>query len=533
MPIEVGMYQITAILRSIVLGSALMALPMKTQADIMVMPGNVIEGHAKLEDDCEKCHKKFDKAAQSALCADCHKEIHKDLDEKRGYHGRLDPSKQCRECHTDHKGRDAKIAEFDRGKFDHDQTDYPLKGAHLNPKVKCTGCHKAGKKYRDAPTSCDACHKKDDKHKGKLGSKCESCHIDKSWKDIQFDHDKTRFPLLGKHRDVKCEKCHNNDKFKETPTSCNSCHKKNDKHKGKLGPKCESCHIEKSWKEIRFDHDKTKFPLLGKHRDVKCEKCHSNDKFKKTPTLCNACHRKEGIKAHKGKFGTKCESCHTVRNWKEIIFDHDKETKYPLLGKHRQTKCVSCHTGDLYKQKLPAKCDACHKKDDKHKGQEGDKCESCHSEIAWTKTTFDHSLMSTFPLLGRHLLVACKKCHATPMFKGVKTDCRSCHTKDDVHKRKLGTECETCHNARDWKAWDFDHDKTSFKLDGPHKEIAGKCYVCHSAPMEKKVVAPTACDSCHDKDDVHNGSFGEHCERCHIGNDWKEIRVGVLNTRDE
>jgi hypothetical protein len=45
--------------------------------------------------------------------------------------------------------------------------------------------------------------------------------------------------------------------------------------------------------------------------------------------------------------------------------------------------------------------------------------------------------------------------------------------------------------------------------------------------MSKKVVAPTACGSCHDRDDVHNGNFGDRCDRCHDGNDWKQIKMGV------
>jgi hypothetical protein len=140
--------------------------------------------------------------------------------------------------------------------------------------------------------------------------------------------------------------------------------------------------------------------------------------------------------------------------------------------------------------------------------------------------------MSDYPLLGRHILVECKKCHASaPKFKGAKTDCWSCHEKKDEHKRKLGTQCKTCHNTRDWRAWDFDHDKTDFKLDGPHKKGARKCYACHKEPMGDKVVASTKCGSCHDRDDVHNGNYGDRCERCHEGNDWKTIKVGVVTTR--
>lgn len=637
----------------------------------VVSPGDVIKGHMKDEENCDKCHKKFDKAAQSGLCKDCHKDVGKDVSEKRGFHGRIQEQKECKECHTEHKGRNAKIVILDTAKFDHAQTDFQLKGGHLNEKVKCKSCHVEGKKYSEAPSTCNACHKKDDKHKGGLGTDCAKCHVEKDWKTTNFDHNKTEFKLLGKHIDTKCDKCHINGKYKDTPKTCVSCHKKDDDkaHKGKLGTDCAKCHSEKDWKTTKFDHDKTKFPLLGKHDEVKCDKCHIDKKYKDTPKLCSSCHKKDDDKAHKGKFGQKCETCHTERDWKEILFDHDKktkfpllgkhraplkcvschkgdlykdklqmtcvschkkdddkvhkgnfglkcetchterdwkeilfdhskQTKYPLLGKHKSAKCVSCHKGDLYKDKLqmtcvschkkeddkahkgnfgpkceschverdwkevqfdhdkktkfpllgkhrpPVKCVACHKgdlykdklqttciacheKDDKHKGQEGNKCESCHNELDWKKTTFKHNTMSKFPLLGNHALVECKKCHATVTFKDAKSDCWSCHAKDDekVHKRRLGTECQECHNVRSWKSWDFDHDKTDFKLTGPHK--IADCYKCHQRPMEGKVKASKTCGSCHDRDDVHNGDFGPQCDRCHTGDKWRDVRVGV------
>ena len=40
-----------------------------------------------------------------------------------------------------------------------------------------------------------------------------------------------------------------------------------------------------------------------------------------------------------------------------------------------------------------------------------------------------------------------------------------------------------------------------------------------------------ATPGCHDKDDVHNGNFGDRCERCHEGSDWKQIKIGVVTTR--
>ena len=45
----------------------------------VLMPGKVITGHAKVEDQCVKCHIRFDKAAQDRLCLDCHKDVARDL----------------------------------------------------------------------------------------------------------------------------------------------------------------------------------------------------------------------------------------------------------------------------------------------------------------------------------------------------------------------------------------------------------------------------------------------------------------------
>jgi len=497
----------------------------------LLLPGKVIQGHAKFEGECTSCHKRFDKAAQSGLCRDCHKEIAKDISEKRGYHGLMKGERACKECHTEHKGRNARITKLDPRKFDHSETGFELKGAHGDPKIACKDCHDPRKKYREAPTKCFACHEKDDKHKGKFGNDCAACHVEKSWKDVRFDHNKSDFPLRGKHANVKCKSCHKDDKFKETPKQCSACHKKEDEkaHKGRFGTKCETCHTERGWKEILFDHDKkTKFPLTGKHHDVKCTDCHKGDLYKdKLQTDCHSCHKKDD--KHKGHFGVKCESCHNTRSWKQVSFDHSK-TKFPLLGKHHELKCTACHKGEMvkdklaFKEKLKTDCYSCHRKDDKHKGQEGKKCESCHREDSWKKAFFDHRL-SRFPLTGRHLVVECKKCHATVTFKDAKSDCWSCHEKQDVHKRTLGTECKSCHNTRNWKNWDFDHNrKTKFKLEGKHKDL--KCIDCHKTPVTGKIVLPTTCIRCHDKDDKHDGAYGQQCERCHTGENWKSIKEG-------
>lgn len=557
----------------------------------VLMPGKVIQGHVKAEGQCNKCHVRFNRAGQDALCGTCHKDVARDVAQKQGYHGRIAEEKLCRECHTEHKGRDAQVVVLDEKQFDHRQTDYLLKGKHTE--TGCRQCHRSGSKYSSAQTNCVACHKKDDEHKGKLGVKCADCHTETNWKEAKFDHDQTRFKLEDKHVKVECKDCHKDNAYKNTPmacvschrkddkhktrygekcqschnakawsqvlfdhdtatkyvlrgkhrqtrcdschggnlyrdklqTSCVACHKKDDKHKNSLGEKCNDCHVERDWNEARFDHGRSRFPLLGKHDDIECKACHKSPVFRDTPMTCIACHKKDD--KHKGSLGEKCGDCHDTRDWKENRFDHGK-TQFGLLGKHREVKCDDCHKDRKYKD-TPVACLACHKKDDVHKGSLGEKCEQCHSAQDWKRTTFNHG-RTRFPLLGRHLMVECRKCHVTAQYKEAKTECLACHEKDDVHKRRLGVQCENCHNARSWSLWDYNHNtRTRFKLEGGHRGL--DCYSCHRMPVSGKAILPMTCSSCHSKDDVHEGAFGRQCDKCHGIDSFKQIKLRMGQAR--
>ena len=569
----------------------------------VMAPGPLIEGHAKFEGECASCHVKFDRKAQSGLCADCHKAVASDLQTSSGYHGRL-KDQTCRSCHTDHKGRAARIVVLDEKRFDHSKTDYPLKGKHDG--AACKGCHVAGKKHRDAPTECVACHRKEDPHKGRLGDKCADCHNERKWTDTRFDHADTKFALEGTHQDAKCTDCHRTQEYRDTPTQCIRCHRKADEgkgHKGQFGERCESCHAATGWSKTKFNHDvDTKYALQGLHRKVECGSCHTGHLYRvKLKQTCISCHADDD--KHKKTLGDDCASCHTERGWtKQGKFDHALSS-FPLFGKHAKVECADCHRNALFKdapqdcfgcheaddkhrrtlgtqcadchresdwkstsglfrhertrfalrhghatpplqcsachaswtqyRDTSMRCVSCHQKDDKHQRQLGTQCGDCHDEVRWKQARFDHG-KSRFPLLGRHQDVACSKCHDSPRFKDAKTDCVSCHVKDDKHKQALGAQCQTCHNARAWSIWSFDHRKeTRFALDGAHQSRA--CHQCHRLPAPVgKAVYPvqTTCVSCHRQDDLHFGQFGMNCERCHATDRWKNVKVRLERAAD-
>jgi hypothetical protein len=493
---------------AVMTGSAARAAGVET----LLMPGKVTKAHARIESECSKCHDRTDRAAQSRLCLDCHKEIAADLTGRRGFHGRMANAGagQCRACHSEHAGRDSDIVQLNTAQFDHRQTDFALEGAHRA--LACASCHKGGEAWSKAVATCGGCHKGDDLHQGQMGQNCGDCHDASSWSGARFDHGKTKFVLTGAHQPLACNACHVGGHYKDAPKSCVGCHATDDAHRGSRGDNCGNCHTTSDWKTAKFDHQKqTGFALLGAHDKLDCATCHRTGNFKdKLPKDCYGCHRADD--SHAGRLGGKCEDCHGNEHWKPTEYDHAVKARFELVGAHARLGCHACHTAETARQKLQTSCGACHRALDPHGGRLKGECDSCHGQESWRSgIVFDHAL-TPFPLLGLHVVVACSQCHRTLDFSRAESTCKGCHARDDIHKGSLGAKCAECHSPNGWNLWEFDHARTGFALAGAHRKA--QCGECHRRPPEREKLS-SDCITCHQRDDVHAGQFGRNCQRCH------------------
>jgi hypothetical protein len=245
---------------------------------------------------CKSCHVNNVFKGTPQNCYGCHA----NKDKHNGQFGT-----DCGSCHV--------TSGWKNVTFDHNKTVFPLTGSHLN--ATCLGCHSTGV-YKGTPTTCYACHASQDAHGGQFGTDCGACHTPTKWQDATFNHSNTAFPLAGKHTNLTCGSCHQNGVYRGTPTNCYACHANKDKHNGQFGTDCGSCHNPSGWGNATFDHNNTVFPLVGKHSNLSCTKCHGNGVYQGTPTDCYACHANKD--EHNGENGTDCGACHTPTDWEKV-----------------------------------------------------------------------------------------------------------------------------------------------------------------------------------------------------------------------
>jgi len=309
---------------------------------------------------CMTCHAGQQFTFNEQTCVACHRAS----DVHNGGNG-----DDCASCHT--------TSAWDQPDFDHDDTDFPLRGGHRE--LICSACHQGDAPRDETPQTCSSCHSNDDVHQGQNGDQCADCHNETSWAKTDFQHNRdTDFQLLGKHTQLTCNQCHTGQLQDEIPRDCEGCHRADDVHNNPDMKLCGTCHTPNGWQTISdFDHDLSQFPLLGMHRLVPCQSCHVGNQFKLSVSQCESCHANEDV--HQGALGNQCESCHTPNSWALWEFDHDSATHFELTGKHQGLQCAACHRPGSQADKTSTTCGNCHQQQDIHNGEFGPHCEQCHT----------------------------------------------------------------------------------------------------------------------------------------------------------
>jgi len=509
--------------------------------DVLFDHGKVYQlekSHAAVK--CEKCHlvKGQYKVPDYKLCVTCHRkdDVHK---------GSLGDT--CDKCHDESKWKKVMM--------NHSKTKYPLEGKHL--KVECAKCHprakdKIYKVERFDRCSSSGCH--DTRQRGDVhgeqfrGRDCNECHNLNGWMPPLFSHSDANYrgyKLDGKHAGVACAKCHVKSAFGVVNyrpirydtcmgPGCHDIPSRGAIHGKQFnGTNCDTCHDLKGWKPSVFSHDSpsyTGYKLYGKHRPLKCEQCHAKSLFGVVhyrpvkSGMCDDCHKDP----HRGQFGsTTCATCHTEDDWKKLQFDHNRNSRFALYGKHVGPACAKCHLkkgilGDAMVWKpLGRECIDCHADKDKHKGALGKQCDQCHTEQTWKTDRFAHELTG-FRLEYAHLRLHCSDCHdKKDNWAGVGENCRNCHT--DPHFNQFGSACSDCHNARDWEPRKFKHALFGFRLEGAHRIV--ECKVCHQNRLYANT--PTECIDCHRAEFFSAGAAAIHspdnidCQFCHRPYSWR------------
>lgn len=472
---------------------------------------------------CTECH--TNPSDYSVFtCISCHSNPETD-EEHVGVNGYVYNSTMCLACHPTGNTE---------GMFDHNQSNFPLTGAHTT--VDCLDCHAAG--FEGTPTDCNACHNTDfnqstNPNHGALNipTDCASCHTTApDWNPASFGIHNDYYVLSGAHALIadQCISCHNGD-YNNTPNTCVGCHQEdydqttNPPHTA-LGfsTDCILCHVETAWAPAEFSaHDDQFFPIYsGAHAGVwsECSECHTNPNNYSVYT-CVTCHASsETQQQHIGVSGyfyesSACFACHPTGE-SQGSFDHDN-SGFPLTGAHVSVSCVECHANGY--QNTPTECNACHTPDYNQStnpshtnlGLSTD-CISCHTtDPDWNPALFPvHD--DYYPLLGAHAAISnqCATCHAGD-YNNTPNTCFGCHEADynqtndpDHQAAQFPTNCDACHTQNAWVPANWDHDDLYFPIySGKHDGEWNTCSDCHTNPNNYSVFT---CITCHEQGETDN-----------------------------
>lgn len=303
-----------------------------------------------------------------------------------------------------------------------------------------------------------------------------------------FDHAKTGFLLRDVHTTLRCEQCHVDGVFKNTPKDCAGCHSVGSRVAATPRP---------------VNHVQTTQP---------CDTCHTSPttflvaSFKHigVTSNCTTCHNGQSlgvVSKPANHFPTlmPCENCHNTTTFSTARMNHTGIT----------SGCSNCHLGQF--AGVVSKPAA-------HIVTSGD-CGVCHNTTTFLGATYDHSTVAAG---------TCGTCHLGQQSGVV--------AKPAVHVPTLttGNACDACHTATNTSGY------TSFLGAMYHQSAtapssAGICSTCHTGQFPSVLgktpthIPTTAqCDTCHTSTNTANfttflGATYTHatppgvCSTCHNG----------------
>ncbi|MBK9104521.1 MAG: hypothetical protein IPL92_08110 [Saprospiraceae bacterium] len=420
--------------------------------------------------DCLDCHAAGFEGTPTE-CSACH--ITDFNQSTNPNHVALNIPTDCASCHTT-------APDWNPATFAIHNNYYQLNGAHALIADQCVTCHNGD--YNNTPSTCAGCHQSDYNQTTtpshialNFSTNCASCHTESAWSPAAYtDHDGQYFPIYsGGHEGVwdQCTDCHTNPSNYSIYT-CVTCHASSEtgqQHNGVNGyfyenSACLACHPTGD-SQGSFNHNESNFPLTGAHVSVSCVECHATG-YQNTPTECDACHTPDYNQASNPNhvslgLSTDCVTCHTTApNWNPADFPNHNDY-YPLLGAHAaiSDQCASCHNGNY--NNTPNTCVGCHLTDynqtndpDHQAAQFPTTCNTCHSQNAWSPSTWNHDDLY-FPIYsGSHNgeWNQCSQCHTNPNNYSVFT-CLTCHQQNSTNQDHQGVNgyqynsnaCLACH----------------------------------------------------------------------------------------
>ena len=223
-----------------------------------VMPGNLSQAHAFLDNNCAACHTPV-KGVEAQNCIVCHANNEAILQRQpTAFHANITT---CIACHLEHQGRDARMTNMDHvalarigfKQLERQPQQAGLDGAALKRWLKETKtAHQPAHpnvRHDEAMLNCVTCHSTKDRHQGFFGHDCASCHATSKWTIAEFRHPPPN--------SMDCAQCH------QAPPShymghFNMISKKVARQEDAqqcCGPvevsQCYRCHQTTSWNDIK------------------------------------------------------------------------------------------------------------------------------------------------------------------------------------------------------------------------------------------------------------------------------------------